>query len=105
MKRRRVRIRVTDHAVIRYMERGLGINVAMLRAHIAGLAENGAELGAHGIKRDGFKIVAEDVETRDMTEGQMVVIPTILEDQWLGEARGVIKHKIKSTCGRKAKSR
>lgn len=101
MKRRRVRIRVTDHAVIRYLERGMGINVAVLRAHIAGLAENGAELGAVGMKLDGFKIVMVDENAPDIEGAQRVVIPTVLDASMMGDLRGMMRHRMKLAAKRK----
>lgn len=95
MKRRPVALSVTDHAVIRYMERALGINVGVLRAHIAGLAENGAELGAVGIKIEHYKIVAVHTEKTVRDDERLVVIPTVLEAQMLGDMSAVMRHKIR----------
>lgn len=95
MKRRPVALSVTDHAVIRYLERGLGINVGALRAHIAGLAENGAELGATGIKIDHYKIVAVQTDKVALDDRRLVVIPTVLEAQMLGDMSAVMRHRIR----------
>jgi hypothetical protein len=82
MKRRRVEIRVSDHAVIRYLERGLDIDVDALRAHIAGLAQNAAELGATGLKLDRIRVVIEP-DGREINGADRVVIPTILNRNML----------------------
>lgn len=95
MKRRPVALSVTDHAVIRYLERGLGINVCALRAHIAGLAESGAELGATGIKIDHYKIVAVQTDKVALDDRRLVVIPTVLEAQMLGDMSAVMRHRIR----------
>ncbi len=39
---------VTDHAVLRYLERGHGIDVEYFRDHLAQLARRGADAGATG---------------------------------------------------------
>lgn len=95
MKRRPVAMSVTDHAVIRYLERGLGINVDALRAHIAGLAENGAALGATGIKIEHYKIVAVQTDKVALDDKRLVIIPTVLEAQMLGDMSAVMRHKIR----------
>lgn len=83
MKRRRVSIRVTDHAVIRYLERGLGVDVEALRAHIADIATDAAKLGAIGLKHDSIELVIEpDGSGRD--GAARVTIPTVLERRMMG---------------------
>lgn len=101
MKRRAVAISVTDHAVIRYLERGLGINVDALRAHIAGLAENGAELGAVGMRIDHYKIVAVHTDKIVRDGERLVVVPTVLEAQMLGDMTAVMRHKVRRARSRK----
>lgn len=48
---------VTDHAVLRYLERGHGIDVAAARAHIAQLCANGARYGAHAVAVEDVKFI------------------------------------------------
>ncbi len=64
---------VTDHAVLRYLERAHGLNIAQLRDHIAGLCTNGARLRARAV-------IVENVKF--MLAGEKVV--TVLEREWIG---------------------
>lgn len=48
------RIHVTDHALVRYLERVRGSDIAALRAEIAARVEVGVDLGASGVRVDGF---------------------------------------------------
>lgn len=59
------RIHVTDHALVRYLERVQGCDLALLRAQIAAVVEGGVDLGASGVRVDGFvyKIVGATVVT------------------------------------------
>lgn len=45
---------VSDHAVIRYLERVRGVNIDRLRAQIGKVAEQGLEMGACGAISNGF---------------------------------------------------
>jgi hypothetical protein len=45
---------VSDHAVLRYMERVLGFNIDGVRAQIRELTEPAYGVGASGVKKDGF---------------------------------------------------
>lgn len=57
MKRRAATIGVSDHAVLRYLERVHGLDVALVRDHLRGLATNAAELGAVAVKIEGVHLV------------------------------------------------
>lgn len=57
MKRRPVDVLVSDHAVLRWLEREHGIDVDAVKCHIRGLAENGAELGAVAVQVSKIKLV------------------------------------------------
>lgn len=48
---------VTDHAIIRYLERRHGVDIEELRRHIAALAVSGVETGATGVIVEGIKLV------------------------------------------------
>jgi hypothetical protein len=50
----RDRIPVTDHAVLRYLERICGVDVLAVRRKIHALAITGIAKGARGGKRDGI---------------------------------------------------
>ncbi len=54
------RIAVTDHAVIRYMERVLGLDIEPVRAAIADVAGPAVRTGATAIITDGFRYVVRD---------------------------------------------
>ncbi len=62
---------VTDHAVLRYLERAHGLDVEHFRAHIRELVTRGAAAGATGVIADGVKFVLQ---------GDTVV--TVLERTW-----------------------
>ncbi len=49
--------RVTDHAVLRYLERAHGLDVELVRRHLEGLAANAVELGATGVRIERVMLV------------------------------------------------
>lgn len=51
---------VTDHAVLRYLERAHGVDVAAIRAHIAGLVATGVERGALAVKAENVRFLLID---------------------------------------------
>ncbi|MFC3074672.1 hypothetical protein [Shinella pollutisoli] len=68
-------VQVTDHAVLRYLERAHGLDVEAIRRHIAGQCATGAQLGAIGVVVEHVKFV---LATRD---GDTTVI-TALKATW-----------------------
>lgn len=48
-------VRVTDHAVIRYLERAMGLNIEIVRDHIASLCAGSAAYGATALRAEGVK--------------------------------------------------
>ncbi|RJG46461.1 hypothetical protein [Mesorhizobium sp. DCY119] len=50
-------IRVTDHAVLRYLERAHGLDVEAVRNHLASRVTNGVRLGAIGVTIENVKLV------------------------------------------------
>ncbi len=50
-------VRVTDHAVLRYLEREHGLDVDAVRNHIAGLAATGVQLEAISVKVERVKLL------------------------------------------------
>lgn len=50
-------IRVTDHAVLRYLERADSLDVEAARNHLASRVTNGARLGAIGVTIENVKLV------------------------------------------------
>lgn len=83
MKRRAVEIAVSDHAVLRWLERAQGLNVGVVRRLIAGKVVSAAELGAVAVQLDHVRFVL-----RDGLEGapQKVVVTTVLK---LEQRRGL----------------
>ncbi|MBM1816240.1 hypothetical protein [Pseudosulfitobacter pseudonitzschiae] len=51
---KRSRHAVTDHAVVRYLERVAGMDITALRTLIGLKVESGLEQGASGVVSDGF---------------------------------------------------
>lgn len=58
-------LRVTDHAVLRYMERAMELNVEIVRSHIASICAGPAAIGAVCARSEGvrFEIVNNVVTT------------------------------------------
>lgn len=56
---------MTDHAVIRYMERAMGLNVEIVRQHIASICGPAAAVGAVCVRSEGvrFEIINNAVTT------------------------------------------
>ena len=48
-------LRVSDHAVLRYMERAMGLNVEIVREHIASLCAGPAGVGAVCVRAEGVR--------------------------------------------------
>jgi hypothetical protein len=86
MKRRAVRIEVSDHAVIRWLENAHGLDVRAVRRHIADKVRNGAQLEAAAVVIDQVRFVLRDRE--DIPAGHLpkVTVTTTLETN---ERRGV----------------
>lgn len=59
MKRRAVSLHVSDHAVLRYLERAHGLDIDAVRRHLAGLALPAAEVGAIALQVETVKLVFE----------------------------------------------
>ncbi|SON55794.1 hypothetical protein HDIA_2253 [Hartmannibacter diazotrophicus] len=58
---------VTDHAVVRYLERVHGLDVAAVREHIAGRAATAVELGAIAVQIEGVRMHLADVTVVTVT--------------------------------------
>ncbi|AOT25358.1 MULTISPECIES: hypothetical protein [Brucella] len=69
-------VRVTDHAVLRYLEREHGLDVDAVRNHIAGLAATGVQLEAISVKVERVKL---------LLCGETVV--TVLKRNWPSDRR------------------
>jgi hypothetical protein len=53
------RVRVTDHAVVRFLERVGGVDVEALRQGIARAVDEAARMGASAVTIDGFRYALE----------------------------------------------
>lgn len=74
-----VPVHVSDRAVLRYLERAYGLDVAVLRRYLAGRAANAVRLGAVGVTVDNVKLVLRTAE------GETYIV-TALKPAW--PARG-----------------
>ena len=57
MKRTPTTVSVSDHAVLRYLEREHGLDVASVRGHLSSAAQSGAELQAIAVKIERVKLL------------------------------------------------
>lgn len=65
MKRRAVQLHISDHAVLRYLQRRHGLDIEVVRRHLSGLAVNAAQLGAVAVRVEGVRIYLRDAMTGD----------------------------------------
>lgn len=70
MKRRDIRLQVSDHAVLRYLQRRHGVDIEAVRHHLAGLAVNAAELGAVAVRVEAVRLFLREA---NIGEGQVLV--------------------------------
>lgn len=58
-------VRISDHAVLRYMERAMDLNIEVVRQHIASICQAAASAGAVCVRAEGvrFEIVNNAVTT------------------------------------------
>lgn len=69
-------VRVTDHCVLRYMERAMGLNVEIVREHILSICSSSAAFGAVCVRSEGMRF--EIVENRIVTVVKDHVMPSNL---------------------------
>lgn len=69
-------VTVTDHAVLRYLERVGGFEIEQLRRQIAARIRKAAPEGASAVVIDGHRFILRD----DDTHGR--VVTTVLEADW-----------------------
>lgn len=84
MRRRHINLQVSDHAVLRYLERRHGIDVDAVRRHLAGLATNAAELGAVAVRADQVRLFLREAAA---SEGRLQVTVTTVRTP--GARRGL----------------
>ncbi len=70
MKRRDIKLHVSDHAVLRYLERRHGLDIETVRQHLAGLATNAATLGAVAVQAETVRLFLRD---SDIGNGRVLV--------------------------------
>ena len=70
-----LRAHVTDHAVLRYLERGHGLDVSFFRDHIAELCATGARYGACAVAAENVKFVLVDGRVVTTVERERIVLP------------------------------
>lgn len=68
---------VTDHAVLRYLERAHDLDVEAIRRHLSGLAVNAARLGASAVTIENVKLVLR-------THPDVVSVVTVIRPSWPG---------------------
>lgn len=61
-------IHVTDHALIRYLERGIGADMAGLRKRIKRRVQRAVKHGANAVTIDGVRFVLVDGNVVTVTE-------------------------------------
>ena len=76
----RRKVRVTDHALIRFLERAGGFEIEKLRREIAKKVYKSAPEGATGIKVDGIQFVI-------VGDGEERVVTTVLDQQWFNKGQ------------------
>lgn len=64
---------VSDHAVLRYLQRAHGLDIEFFRRHIATLCANGARYDASAVAVDGVKFVLVDGTVTTVARGAFVV--------------------------------
>lgn len=63
MHARVVDLSVSDHAVLRYLERRHGMDIEAIRLHLAGRAINAARLGAVAVQIENVRLIMRDNAT------------------------------------------
>jgi hypothetical protein len=53
-------IKVTDHAVLRYLERAMGLNLEIVREHILTICGGAAAFGAKSVRAEGLRFEIND---------------------------------------------
>ncbi len=76
MKKKQVQIRVTDHAVLRWLERAHDVDIDLLRDYLSDVVENGASLGATAVQVDRVKFVLTQLPNGAPEPAHVVVVTT-----------------------------
>ncbi len=75
-------LHVTDHAILRYLERAHGLDVEAVRRHIASRCATGAELRATTVIVERVKFVLAD-------RGGELTVVTVLKARWPARPEGM----------------
>lgn len=80
MKKRKVEVSVSDHAVLRWLEREHDLDITSVRAHIRGVVQSGAEYHALSVRLGRVKFMLRDLELPNDADDakQAVVVTTLL---------------------------
>lgn len=74
------KVRVTDHALVRFLERAGGFEIEKLRRAIEKKIYRSAPEGATGIKVDGVNFVI-------VSDGDERVVTTVMEADWVNHGQ------------------
>lgn len=86
MKRRDIKLQVSDHAVLRYLERRHGVDIEAVRRHLAGRAMNAAELGAVALHTENVMLFLRDT---DIGHGRVLVTVSTVVTKSMRRGLGV----------------
>lgn len=84
MKRRVVEVGVTDHAVLRWLERRAGLDIEAVRRHLAGQAQTAAELNAAAVVVDRVRLILRPVEPTPPGGARVDITTVTLPEQKRG---------------------
>lgn len=62
---------VTDHALLRYLERAMGLNVELVRQHILGVCADAAAFGAVCVRAEGLRFEIDGNRVCTVTPDQL----------------------------------
>ena len=64
-------VRISDHAVLRYLERAMDFNIEIVREHIASICAAPAAFGANCVRAEGLRFeIAMNTVTTVRPDGQ-----------------------------------
>lgn len=64
-------VRVSDHCVLRYLERAMDFNIDLVREHIASICGTPAAIGANCVRAEGLRFeISMNVVTTVRPDGQ-----------------------------------
>ena len=78
-----IAVGVTDHAVLRYIERAHGVDIEGIRAHIAATSRRGAENGARFVQWGNVRFVLDGSD-----------VLTTLPRQWVANLDSIQRRKF-----------